>query len=66
MIYMLDLNKKNKWTSLLDSDWFYDISELELWVFPEYLDGLELILWYIGLGLDIHLDYLTGLGLILL
>ena len=30
MIYMLDLNTKNKWTSLLDSDWFYDISELEL------------------------------------
>ena len=27
---ILDLDSKNTWTTLLESDWFYDILELDL------------------------------------
>ena len=42
MIYILDLESKNTWTSLLDSDWFYDISTLDLKSTQTTLLDLEL------------------------
>ena len=67
LLDILDLDLKNTRTTLLHSAWFYDTLDLGLQKCSDYLTGVRLILSYIGLGLTWKsLDYVTGLGLILL
>ena len=53
---LLDFDSKIIWTTVWYSDWFCDILELDWKKYLDYLTGFGLILWYIRLGLEKHLD----------
>ena len=56
-IILLGLEKsQTALLSSLGSDWLYDIMDLNLKKYLNHLTGHGLILWYIGLGIEKHLD----------
>ena len=62
----MNLDAKNAWITLLDSEQLYDILNLDSkndWIM--YITGLWLILCFIGVSLGKYSDYLTGFGLTL-
>ena len=56
----MDLDSKNTYSTLFESDWFYDVL-VRLEKFLDYL-RFELILWHIGLGLNIWIKLLVSDG----